>query len=379
MFGTLTLRSPGEFLFRFPESWAGIGGLGLRWYGVCMTLAVLVGFFLSQYLAEKCKLESEPGAAAAHVEALALGLVFGGFAGARAYYVLSHWSEFADNPWRSFAIWQGGIIIHGGILAGSLFLVLYARRTGINGWRYADILTPGLIFGQAIGRWGNFFNAEAYGSPIPPDSSWPIREYIPESMRVFDPVRGIDYRAFEYYHPIFLYESLLNLLLGVVLLVLLLRVPKLKPGTAVWVYGIGYSLIRIPYEILRVSAVAYIGTTSIKVAYVASALGIVLGIVALIHMYYLRFDPDLPALTAAVMETGQLDSEVAESLVQRAWKIQQRYKHLPLSEKIALAMPNFPLAVSQSRSVQEREHLLSQIFSALTPPKQTPPRDHASS
>lgn len=368
MLAALVLRSPGEFVFRFPESWGGIGGFGLRWYGLLMTLAVLLGFFLTQYLAERLKLEPEPGQAAAHVEALALGLVLGGFAGARAYYVLSHWSEFADNPWSSLAIWQGGIIIHGGIIAGALFLFLYARRTGIDAWKYADILVPGLALGQAIGRWGNFFNAEAYGAPIPADSAWPIREFIPEAMRVFDPLRGIDYRQFEFYHPIFLYESILNLGLCLILLTLLLKMPKLKPGTVTWVYVVGYSLIRIPYEILRVSAVAYVGNTSIKVAYVASAVGILVGVAALVYMYRIRFDPDLHALTATLTETGQLDWDVAQALVQRAWTIQRQYPHLPLSEKIALAMPNFPLKVAQSRSIQERESLLTQIFTALSPP-----------
>ncbi|GAB4214835.1 MAG: hypothetical protein OHK0012_13670 [Synechococcales cyanobacterium] len=364
---TLVLRSPGEFIFRLPESWSVLGGFGLRWYGLSMTVAVVIGFFLSQYLAERQKLEPEAGQAAMQVESLALGLVLGGFAGARAYYVLSHWSEFAANPWNAFAIWQGGIIIHGGLIAGGLFLFLYARKTGINAWAYADILTPGLILGQAIGRLGNFFNAEAYGAPIAPESAWPIREYIPPAMRVFDPSRSLDLRQFEYYHPIFLYEMVLNLILFAILMTLFFRAPKLKTGTWVWIYVIGYSLIRIPYEILRVSAVAYIGTTSIKVAYVASAIGILLGIGALVYMYRFRFDPDLSALRQQLVQEGTLEPDVAQAIVDRAWTIQKRYRHLPLSEKIALAMPQFPLAVAQSRSVQDREKLLETIFVALSP------------
>jgi phosphatidylglycerol---prolipoprotein diacylglyceryl transferase len=175
----LTFSSPGEFVFRFPPSTPLVGGLGLRWYGLLMGIAVLVGLILTKALAEARHLEKEPGKASERVEALALWLVVSGFLGARLYYVLTHWSEFQDNPLLAFAIWRGGIIIHGGILAGALALYLYCRATGINGWKYADVITPGLILGQAIGRWGNFFNSEAYGAPIPPDSSWPLRIYIP--------------------------------------------------------------------------------------------------------------------------------------------------------------------------------------------------------
>jgi phosphatidylglycerol:prolipoprotein diacylglycerol transferase len=302
----LTFSSPGEFVFRFPPGTPLVGGLGLRWYGLLMAVAVLVGLILTKALAESRHLEKEPGKASERVELLALWLVISGFLGARLYYVLTHWSEFQDNPLSAFAIWQGGLIIHGGVLAGALALYLYCRTTGINGWKYADVLTPGLILGQAIGRWGNFFNSEAYGAPIPPDSPWPLRVYIPPQAR--EP----EYSQFEFFHPIFFYESVLNLLLFALLMGMFWRFPKLKDGTWVWTYVVGYSLIRIPYEILRVSAVAYLPGTSIKAAYVASGLGLVIGIGMLIYMYRLRFDPDLEQLAAWLSEQAGLAPEAAQ-------------------------------------------------------------------
>jgi phosphatidylglycerol:prolipoprotein diacylglycerol transferase len=130
-----------------------------------MGIAVLVGLILTKALAEARHLEKEPGKAGERVEALALWLVVSGFLGARLYYVLTHWSEFQDNPLLAFAIWRGGIIIHGGILAGALALYLYCRATGINGWKYADVITPGLILGPSHWALGQFFQLRGLRCP----------------------------------------------------------------------------------------------------------------------------------------------------------------------------------------------------------------------
>ncbi|MEN9212052.1 MAG: prolipoprotein diacylglyceryl transferase [Thermostichus sp. DG_1_6_bins_120] len=355
----LTFSSPGEFVFRFPVDTPGVGGLGLRWYGLLMALAVLIGLILTKALAEARHLEKEPGQAGERVEMLALWLVVSGFLGARLYYVLTHWSEFSDNPLSAFAIWRGGIIIHGGVLAGALALYFYCRATGINGWKYADILTPGLILGQAIGRWGNFFNSEAYGAPIPPDSTWPLRVYIPPQAR--EP----QYSQFEFFHPIFFYESVLNLVLFALLMGMFWRAPKLKDGTWVWTYVVGYSLIRIPYELLRVSAVAYLPGTDIKAAYVASGLGLVIGVGMLIYMYRLRFDPDLEQLAVWLSKQTGLETEVAQNILERAWSIQQKHRRADLLDRVTLAMPHFPSTLAPSLSIGQRELIMRQLFCRL--------------
>jgi phosphatidylglycerol:prolipoprotein diacylglycerol transferase len=143
------------------------------------------------------------------------------------------------------------------------------------------------------------------------------------------------------------------------------KAPKLKEGTLVWTYLVGYSLIRIPYEILRVSAVAYIGNTSIKAAYVASAVGIVLGVGMLVYMYRFRFDPDLAEITQWLSPQVNLDPLAVENLVQRAWKIQQQNRRSDLVERVELAMPNFPLSLSESLSVRERQRILHNLFRQL--------------
>ncbi len=365
--GYLVFRSPGPFVFQFPEDWPILAGWGLRWYGLLMAIAVGAGLFLARSLAERRRLEREPGQASERIEQLALWLVIAGFAGARLYYVATHWSTYAANPLASLAIWQGGIIIHGGVLGGVLALYLYSRFTQIDVWRYADVLTPSLILGQAIGRWGNFFNSEAYGLPIASDSGWPLRELIPEAARV------PEFSNFEFFHPIFFYESALNLLLFSLLMVMFWKTPKLKPGTWVWTYVVGYSLIRIPYEILRISAVAYLGNTSIKVAYIASAVGIGLGVGMLVYMYRFRYDPDLESLTAWLSNTAGLDPTKAEDLVQRAWLIQQRHRQVDLMDRVTLAMPNFPSTMAESLSRSQREHLMQELFQRLEGKFPSPP------
>ncbi len=355
--GAFVLRSPGPFIFQFPDTWP-LGG-GLRWYGVLMAIAVLIGLFLAKFLAERRQLEKEPGIASDHIEQLALWLVLGGFAGARLYYVLTHWSDYASNPLSAFAIWQGGIIIHGGIIAGALVLYLYCRFTGINGWAYADTLAPSLILGQAIGRWGNFFNSEAYGAPIASDSLWPIREFIAPEYRV------PPFADQEFFHPIFLYESLLNVVLFGILLWLMKTAPKLKIGTWAWTYVIGYSLIRIPYEILRISAVAYLGDSTIKVAYVASAIGIMLGLSMLVYMYFFRFDPDLASITEWMVQVSGVEPEAADNVVQRAWTIQKRNSQADLMDRVTLAMPNFPASLSRTLPITKRQELMRDIFKQL--------------
>ncbi len=357
--GSLVLTSPGPFIFQFPESWPLVGGAGLRWYGLLMAASVLIGLFLAKSLAEWRQLEKEPGQASEHVEQLALWLVLGGFAGARLYYVLTHLGDFEGNPLAAFAIWQGGIIIHGGVLAGALALYVYCRLTRINGWAYADTLTPSLILGQAIGRWGNFFNSEAYGTPIAPDSWWPIREFIPLDSRL------PQLSTTELYHPIFLYESVLNLVLFGILYSTMRAYPKLKDGTWVWMYVIGYSLIRIPYEILRISAVAYLGSTSIKVAYLASAIGLILGISMLVYMYRFRYDPDFAAITTWMTTVSGIDAEAADNVVRRAWSIQRRNAQLDITDRVSLAMPNLPPSLTRNLPVTKRQDLMQDIFQQL--------------
>ncbi|MEN9208443.1 MAG: prolipoprotein diacylglyceryl transferase [Gloeomargarita sp. GMQP_bins_14] len=261
-------RSPGPNLWEF-------GPLVIRWYGALIALAVLLGLQLSQFLAKRRGLNPD------HIADLALALVVFSLLGARLYYVAFQWPYYAQNPWEIPAIWHGGLAIHGAILAGLLTTYVYAHRRKISLWQLTDVLVPSLALGQTIGRWGNFFNSEAFGRP----TDWPWKLYIPYEKR------PPEFRQFAYFHPTFLYESLWNLLVGGVLLYLFFRYPRLRPGTLTLVYMAGYSLGRFFIEGLRTDSLM-LGPW--RVAQLVSLVGMAVGVGGLLWLYVGRRDlPDV--------------------------------------------------------------------------------------
>lgn len=220
--------SPGPILFK-------LGPLTLRWYGLLIATAVALGLFLSQALAKR------QGVNPNLIADLAIWLVIGAIPMARLYYVLFQWDYYSQNPAQILAIWQGGIAIHGAILGGAIALILFARHHRLSLWQLADLVAPSLILGQAIGRWGNFFNSEAFGGP----TNLPWKLFIPVEQR------PEALKAFSYFHPTFLYESLWNLMVFGLLIILFFRLSKARRGTLILVYAITYSLGRLWIEGLR--------------------------------------------------------------------------------------------------------------------------------
>ena len=190
-------QSPGVNLFT-------IGPLTVRWYGFLIASAVLIGVTLSQYLAKRRQVNPDL------IGDLVIWLVLAAIFSARLYYVVFQWQEYAQHPGDIIAIWKGGIAIHGAILGGTLATIFFARFQRISVWQLADLVVPSLTLGQTIGRWGNFFNSEAFGSP----TNLPWKLYIPPSNR------PLKYLNQDYFHPTFLYESIWNLLLFILLLLL---------------------------------------------------------------------------------------------------------------------------------------------------------------
>ena len=217
-----------------------LGPLTLRWYGLLIATAVLIGLYLSSWLAKQRKLEN------GLISDLLPLLVLFSVVGARIYYVAFEWRNYAGTPLKALAIWEGGIAIHGALIAGTLTLILFCRWRRQPFWDVLDVLVPSVALGQAIGRWGNFFNSEAFG--VPTDLPWKL--FIPTSNR---PLLYIDA---EFFHPTFLYESIWNLLLFVVLIAVFRRGVKrsgsVPAGAMSCLYLIGYSLGRVWIEGLRI-------------------------------------------------------------------------------------------------------------------------------
>ena len=243
-----------------------IFGLHIYFYGVVLALAIAVGTLVSNYFAEK-KFELPKDV----IVDMAPYLIIFGIIGARLYYCILNHDFYLRFPTEILAIRHGGISIHGAILGGFLGLILFAKRRNFSIARLCDVSVIGLILAQSIGRWGNFFNSEAFGYPT--NLAWKL--YIAPQYR------PIPYTNYEYFHPTFLYESILDLLIFAVLLFILKKDFYKKEGNLALIYLILYSLVRIFVEYFRIDSVSYVH--GIPIAIIVSACIILLALPVLIY------------------------------------------------------------------------------------------------
>ena len=230
-----------------------IGPISVHWYGILISFAFALGIYLAYR--ETLRQRRDPD----HLFNILLLLIPAAVIGARAYYVLFQWQWYAAHPEKILATWEGGLAIHGGVIAGILVILLYCYKKRQDFLLWADILSPSLILGQAIGRWGNFANAEAYGPVISPGSFW---SWVPLQVMA-------DGAA---HHPTFLYESVWNALIFIGLLVLIRRDHRI--GYIFASYLIFYSLGRFFIESLRADSLML---GSLRVAMLVSVIGVLAG------------------------------------------------------------------------------------------------------
>jgi phosphatidylglycerol---prolipoprotein diacylglyceryl transferase len=233
-------RSPGPIAlaFRLPADLPFVGGLSvsIRWYGILIASSMALGLWLATR--EAARRGESPDDL---LKAAELALI-GGLVGARLYYVLFNLDYYQTQPWwRIFAVWEGGLAMHGGLIGGLLAGGAYVWAKGLPLLTYLDIVAPSLLLGQAIGRWGNFFNEEAFGGP----TGLPWKLFIPEPRR---PPAFVDH---QFFHPTFLYESLWNLAAFLLLYFVLRRRLERAPGALFLAYLGLYSLGRFWVEGLR--------------------------------------------------------------------------------------------------------------------------------
>lgn len=204
-----------------------IGPIVVHWYGILIACAFLIGVWGTL---REAKLE---GINEDHFLNLVIAVIVCAIIGARAYYVIFEWDYYSAHPAEIIATWHGGLAIHGGVIGGIIAACVCAKRYRLRIWQLLDIIAPYLILGQAIGRWGNFFNQEAYGYAVDPN-------VIPWAMYIDGAWR----------HPTFLYESIWDIF-GFFLLILASRSPKLKEGHIALLYFIYYSAGRFVIEGFR--------------------------------------------------------------------------------------------------------------------------------
>jgi phosphatidylglycerol:prolipoprotein diacylglycerol transferase len=247
-----------------------IGPIPVHWYGLLIVSGILAAAGISTLLAKRW--DEDPNL----VWDALTWCVFLGLIGARLYHVVTvppsmgvdRWYYFR-NPLEILAIWKGGLGIYGAVAGGALGLYIVVRRAGRDMWRWLDITSPGLALAQAIGRWGNFVNQELYGRPT--DLPWGI--YIAPQNRL------PGFESFERFHPIFLYESLWNL--GICLLLVLLTWryrKKLASGVIACLYFGLYSLIRFLLDFLRLDSASVGGITIAQIVALVIIVASVLGV-----------------------------------------------------------------------------------------------------
>lgn len=234
-----------------------LGPLEIRWYAICILLGLILGVYLATKEAPRKKILQDD-----ILDFILLAFPLS-IIGARIYYVAFSWSEYKDNLLSVFAIWNGGIAIYGGLITGTLVLYFFTHHRFINTLDFLDVVAPSVMIAQAIGRWGNFFNQEAYGKAVE------NLDYLPAFIRDQMYIEGA------YRQPTFLFESLWNLLGFGLICVLRRRTRLFKQGEITAFYMIWYGFGRLLIEGLRTDSLIFLG---IRVSQWLSALLILVGI-----------------------------------------------------------------------------------------------------
>ncbi len=279
------LSSPGPELFT-------IGPFVFRWYGILIAFSVYIGLNISNTLSYYKNLTK------GLINDLMPILILCSVIGARFYYVIFEWRNYSgENFWgslqflglnilfpRFLEIWNGGIAIHGALIFGLITLFIFCRIKKESFWDVLDVLVPSVILGQAIGRWGNFFNNEAFGLP----TNLPWKLFIPYTSR------PSFFSNESFFHPTFLYESVWNFCIFFFLIFLFRSSVrgfiKLPPGSLSCIYFISYSFGRFWIESLRIDPLC-IGSLppscegGIRVAQIISLILFTLGTYGLCSIY----------------------------------------------------------------------------------------------
>ena len=234
----------------------------IHFYSLCILLGIIIAYFLIIKESKKHNISEDK------ILNIIFYTILFGILGARLYYVLFNLDYYSNNISEIFMIWNGGLAIHGGIIGGLLFIYFYTKKYKINSIKIIDISIPGLAIAQAIGRWGNFFNQEAYGSVI--SLSTMNKLFLPKFI-----IKGM-YIDGNYHIPTFYYESILCLLAFIIILIIRRKNNNLKEGSITAFYCIWYGVVRFIIEIFRTDSLM-IGP--LKQAQLISIVLIIVGII----------------------------------------------------------------------------------------------------
>ncbi|WP_294602051.1 prolipoprotein diacylglyceryl transferase [uncultured Lactobacillus sp.] len=244
-----------------------LGNLSVKWYGIIMAVAIILAVSMAIIEGRKRQIESDD------FMDLLLWAVPIGYVGARIYYVVFEWNYYSQHLGEIIAIWNGGIAIYGGLLAGLVVLLVFCYKRMLPPFLMLDIITPGVMAAQILGRWGNFINQEAHGGPTTLAflQSLHLPDFIINQMKI----GGV------YYQPTFLYESFFNLIGLLIILLLRHRKHLFKQGEIFMLYLAWYSVVRFFVEGMRTDSLYFLG--SIRVSQMLSVILLIVVIVLFIY------------------------------------------------------------------------------------------------
>lgn len=241
-----------------------IFGFSVRWYGIMISTGIVCALLLSNYTSMIKKIDND-----ILVNAFFIALPFA-IIGARSYYVIFEFNSYKDHLIDIFNIRQGGLAIHGGLIGGLSASYIYAKKKKINFLQYADAAVPTIILAQGIGRWGNFFNQEAYGGEVSKAFISHFPNFIQKGMLIYG----------QYYHPTFLYESIWDVSICLVLLFMLKKFKDIN-GITTFSYFILYSVGRFFVEGLRTDSLML---GPLRMAQVISLVAIIISSIAILYI-----------------------------------------------------------------------------------------------
>ncbi|MFP5062471.1 prolipoprotein diacylglyceryl transferase [Staphylococcus pseudintermedius] len=249
-----------------------LGGLEVKWYGIIIASAILIGYWIAQKSAQSVGFHKDD------LVNILLVCVFVAIISARLYFVLFQLDYYIQNPIEIPMIWHGGIAIHGGLIGAFAMGTYYCYRKNWHPFQLGDVVAPSIILAQGIGRWGNFMNHEAHGGPVSRSflESLHLPQFIIENMQI----NGI------YYQPTFLYESIWDVI-GFIILITIRR--HLKIGETFFIYIIWYSVGRFYIEGLRTDSLML--TETIRIAQAVSIVCIIIGVIFIV---WRRLKKDVP-------------------------------------------------------------------------------------
>lgn len=241
-----------------------IFGFNVYYYSLCILLGVVVAYILITREGKKQGLPKE------FISDLIFYTLIIGILGARVYYCVFNLDYYLANPSEILKIYNGGLAIHGGVIAGFIFVYFYTKKKNVSFIKILDIVAPAVIIAQSFGRWGNFFNQEAHGGITTYQNLKNM--HIPEFI-----INGMHIEG-KYYYPTFFFESIWCLI-GFIILVIARKNKNLRKGFQIGFYFIWYGIGRFFIEALRTDSLMFFG---LKIAQIVSLIGIIIGIIIIV-------------------------------------------------------------------------------------------------